>query len=87
MTAKPLSLKKKIARYLRKHLVPKGYASRDLFEELLAQAARTLSLNELLVIYPSNICSALQLSSFHMAKQRKLPPVKSSPPAARSSFA
>jgi phosphoserine phosphatase RsbU/P len=66
MTAKPLSPKKKIARYLRKHLVPKGYASRDLFEELLSQAARTLSLNELLVVYPHNICSALQLSSFHI---------------------
>jgi phosphoserine phosphatase RsbU/P len=66
MTAKPLSLKKKIARYLREHLIPKSYASRDLFEELLVQASRTLSLNELLVTYPHNICSALHLSSFYI---------------------
>jgi sigma-B regulation protein RsbU (phosphoserine phosphatase) len=66
MTAKPLTLKKKIARYLKEHLVPKGYASRDLFEELLVQAGRSLSIDELLVTVPHNICSALHLSSFHI---------------------
>ncbi len=66
MTSKPLMLKKKIVRYLKGHLVPKGYASRDLFEELLVRAGRSLSLDELLVAFPRDICSALHLSSFHI---------------------
>jgi len=66
MTTKPLPLKKKIARYLKEHLIPKGFASRDLFEELLVEAGRSLSLDELLVTSPVKISSALHLSSFHI---------------------
>jgi sigma-B regulation protein RsbU (phosphoserine phosphatase) len=66
MTAKTAQLKKKITHYLHEHLIPKGYASRDLFDELLVLASSTLSLTELLVTYPSKVCSALQLSSFHI---------------------
>src|ERR1700677_3637423 len=58
MTAKTAQLKKKIAHYLHEHLIPKGYASRDLFDELLVLASSTLSLTELLVTYPSKVCSA-----------------------------
>jgi sigma-B regulation protein RsbU (phosphoserine phosphatase) len=66
MITKPLPLSKKIAHYLSEHLVPKGYASRDLFENLLLQAGRTLSLEELLVTFPRTISSAVELSSFHI---------------------
>jgi phosphoserine phosphatase RsbU/P len=66
MTKRHFSLKKKIVRYLKKHLIPRGYASRDLFEELLVEAGRSLSLDELLVSSPAKISSALQLSSFNI---------------------
>ena len=66
MNSKPLPLNKKIARSLTELVVPKSYASRELFDELLVQAGRTLSLDELLVTYPRTISDALQLSSFHI---------------------
>lgn len=66
MTGRPLSLKKKIVRYLQSKLIPSGYASRDLFDEILHHVGRTLSLEELLVTYPNQISSALHLSSFHI---------------------
>jgi phosphoserine phosphatase RsbU/P len=66
MTDRPLSLKKKIARFLNEKLTPGGYASRDQFEEILLEVGRTLSLDELLVTCPRNISSALHLSSFHI---------------------
>jgi len=66
MTDRPLSLKKKISRFLKEKLIPSGYASRDHFEEILLEVGRTLSLDELLVTCPRNISSALHLSSFHI---------------------
>jgi sigma-B regulation protein RsbU (phosphoserine phosphatase) len=66
MTNRPLSLKKKLARFLNEKLTPGGYASRDQFEEILLEVGRTLSLDELLVTCPRNISSALHLSSFHI---------------------
>ena len=66
MIAKPVPLNKKIARYFNEYLVPRGYASRELFEDLLVQAGRTLSLEDLLVTFPRTISSALELSSFHI---------------------
>ena len=66
MTTRPLTLKKKIVRYLKKHLIPRGYASRHLFEELLVEAGRSLSLDELLVTSPAKISAALHLSSFNI---------------------
>ena len=66
MTDRPLSLKKKITRFLNEKLTPSGYASRHHFEEILLEVGRTLSLDELLVNCPRNISSALHLSSFHI---------------------
>jgi sigma-B regulation protein RsbU (phosphoserine phosphatase) len=66
MTDRPLSLKKKIARYLRGLFIPTAYASRDLFEDILLQVGRTLSLEELLITFPREISAALHLTSFHI---------------------
>jgi phosphoserine phosphatase RsbU/P len=66
MTNRPFSLKKKLIRYLKKRLIPKGYASRDLYEELLVTAGRSLSLDELLVTFPVKVSAVLHLSSFHV---------------------